>query len=129
MVDVVIFFFNNKNKLNTIVGEENIDKLTAHFLKQEEENFALFSYVNELNDELEGLQIRLSQLRETIDVARALNVHRGNQQGETLEKNAKKLQEQTEIAATAEENLVEVIKIIHYKFKFNCNNFYLLLAV
>lgn len=93
-------------------GEEEIDKLTSHFVKQEEENFALFNYVNELNDELEGLQSRVAQLRSAIDEARALNVHRGNQQAETLEKISKQLEEQTSLANEAENNLTEVIIII-----------------
>lgn len=33
-------------------GESDIDRLSAQFLKQEEENFALFNYVNELNNEV-----------------------------------------------------------------------------
>lgn len=89
-------------------GEEDIDKLTAHFLKQEEENFALFNYVNELNDELEGLQTRVAQLRDEIDEARALNVHRGCQQAETLERISKQLEDETVQADEAEARLNEV---------------------
>lgn len=97
-------------------GEEEIDKLTAQFLKQEEENFALFSYVNELNDELEGLQTRVAQLRSAIDEARALNVHRGRQQAETLETIARDLQEQTDRADAAEHKLTEVLFYINSTF-------------
>lgn len=89
-------------------GEQEIDKLTAHFIKQEEENFALFSYVNELNDELESLQSRMEQLTATIDEARALNVHRDQQQAENLEKITKQLDEQTALADAAEEDLAKV---------------------
>lgn len=80
----------------------------------------MFSYVNELNDELEGLQIRVSQLRDDIDEARALNARRGFQQAETLEKIAKELEEQEKKANDAEENLVKVV-IIHL---FNQLNYY-----
>lgn len=90
-------------------GEQEINKLTAHFIKQEEENFALFSYVNELNDELESLQSRMEQLTAAIDEARALNVHRDQQQAETLEKIGKQLEEQTALADTADEDLAQVI--------------------
>ncbi|KAK0167325.1 hypothetical protein PV327_004740 [Microctonus hyperodae] len=100
------------NLIKQFTGEDNIDKLTAHFLKQEEENFALFNYVNELNDELEGLQIRVAQLRDEIDKARALNIHRGDQQTETLEKLAKQLEEQTQKATAAEENFTECNEVI-----------------
>ncbi|XP_015593598.1 coiled-coil domain-containing protein 63 [Cephus cinctus] len=98
--------------IKQFTGEEEIDKLAAHFVKQEEENFALFSYVNELNDELDGLQSRVAQLRSAIEDARALNVHRGQQQAETLEKISKELQEQTERANAAEENLAECNSVI-----------------
>lgn len=64
-----------------------------------------------MNDELEGLQTRVAQLREDINGARALNVHRGFQQAETLERISKQLEEQTAKADVAEENLVEVVMI------------------
>ncbi|XP_032680336.1 coiled-coil domain-containing protein 63 [Odontomachus brunneus] len=88
-------------------GEQEIDKLTAHFIKQEEENFALFSYVNELNDELESLQSRMEQLTAAIDEARVQNVHRDQEQTETLEKITKQLEEQTALADTAEEDFAK----------------------
>lgn len=37
-------------------GESDIDRLSAQFMKQEEENFALFNYVNELNNEVRALR-------------------------------------------------------------------------
>lgn len=40
------------DKLKEICNETDVDRLAAHFLKQEEENFALFNYVNELNNEV-----------------------------------------------------------------------------
>jgi len=64
--------------------------------------------VNELNDELESLQTRMEQLTVAIDEARALNVHRDQQQAETLEKISKELEEQTALADAAEEDLAEV---------------------
>jgi len=33
-------------------GETDIDRLSSQFIKQEEENFALFNYVYELNNEV-----------------------------------------------------------------------------
>lgn len=91
-----------------IPGEKKIDKLTAQFLKQEEENFALFGYVNELNDELEGLHARVDQLRAAIDEAKALNVRRGEKQASTLDTIAEQLREQTELADAAEAKLDNV---------------------
>lgn len=61
-----------------------------------------------MNDELESLQARMEQLTAAIDEARALNVHRDQQQAETLEKINKELEEQTTLADAAEEDLAEV---------------------
>ena len=38
--------------IRELSGEQDVDRLSAQFLKQEEENFALFNYVNELNNEV-----------------------------------------------------------------------------
>lgn len=123
-------FFNNV----TFIGEENMDNLAMFFVKQEEENFALFNYVNELNDELESLHSRVQQLRTAIDEARALNVHRSEQQSEMLDKITKELEKQTALAEKAEENLAEVSttsnkdwllvrdRINVYNFLFQCND-------
>ncbi|XP_003702222.2 coiled-coil domain-containing protein 63 isoform X1 [Megachile rotundata] len=93
--------------IKEFTGQDEIDKLTAHFIKQEEENFALFSYVNELNDELEGLQARMSQLTISIEEARVQCEQSGQQHTETLEKLKKELEDQTTLADAAEENLTQ----------------------
>lgn len=95
--------------MHNISGEDKIEKLAANFIKQEEENFALFSYVNELNDEMEGLQTRVEQLRIGIDEAKDRNTERGQKQAETLEKLKKDLEEETRLADEAEESLAEVL--------------------
>lgn len=87
----------------------DVNKLIAYFIKQEEENFALFSYVNELNDELEGLQSRMAQLTIAIQDARITNEVTDQKQAETLEKLKRELEEQTALADAAEENLIQVI--------------------
>lgn len=87
----------------------DVNKLIAYFIKQEEENFALFSYVNELNDELEGLQSRMAQLTIAIQDARIMNEVTDQKQAETLEKLKRELEEQTALADAAEENLIQVI--------------------
>lgn len=43
-----------------------MEKLAGSFKKQEEENFALFNYVNELSNEVETLNEIVHQLRENI---------------------------------------------------------------
>ncbi|XP_011147954.1 coiled-coil domain-containing protein 63 [Harpegnathos saltator] len=105
-------FTHNLQTIKQFTGEQEIDKLTAHFIKQEEENFALFNYVNELNDELEGLQSRMEQLTAAIDEARIQNVHRDQEQAETLDKVTKQLEEQTALADAAEEDLTKCNEVM-----------------
>lgn len=71
--------------------------------------------MNELNDELDSLQIRMEQLTVAIDETRALNVHRDQQQAETLEKISKELEEQIQLADAAENDLLEVKKLRNKK--------------
>lgn len=80
----------------------------AHFVKQEEENFALFNYVNELNDEMECLQTRMTELTLAIEEARTLHEYRERQQVETLKNITEQLEEQTRLADEAEEELNDV---------------------
>ncbi|KAF7379207.1 hypothetical protein HZH68_017052 [Vespula germanica] len=93
------------NTIKEFTGESNIDRIVNHFIKQEEENFALFTYVNELNDEMESLQTRMSELTVAIDEARALHEFREKQQAETLKNITEQLEEQTKLADEAEEEL------------------------
>ncbi|XP_076760595.1 coiled-coil domain-containing protein 63 [Xylocopa sonorina] len=103
--------------IKEFTGEQEVDRLIAHFIKQEEENFALFSYVNELNDELEGLQSRMTQLTTAIEEAQASNERNGQEQTETLEKLKKELEEQTILADAAEENLAQCDDVIEKLLK------------
>lgn len=48
------------------MNEQDVDKLEAMFVKQEEENFALFNYVNELNHEMETLTASIENVKEQI---------------------------------------------------------------
>ncbi|XP_071864031.1 coiled-coil domain-containing protein 63 [Bombus fervidus] len=111
---------NYKNILQLIkefTGVHDINKLIAYFIKQEEENFALFSYVNELNDELEGLQSRMAQLTIAIQDARIMNEVTDQEQAETLEKLKRELEEQTALADAAEENLIQCDDVIEKLLK------------
>lgn len=49
-----------------LAGEEDPEKLARYFTKQEEENFALFNYVNELSYEVEVLHETVQQIQDDI---------------------------------------------------------------
>ncbi|KAG6803304.1 coiled-coil domain-containing protein 63-like [Apis mellifera caucasica] len=109
-----------KNILHTIkefIGEQNNDKLIAKFIKQEEENFALFSYVNELNDELESLNSRIDQLTITIQEAQTINDRISSEQTQTLEQLKTELEQQTALADAAEENLAQCDDVLEKLLK------------
>lgn len=59
----------------------------------------------------------MEQLTAAIDEARAQNVHRDQQQTETLEKITIELQEQTALANAAEEDLTQVNKSFEILFE------------
>ena len=86
-----------------------MNKLTTQFIKQEEENFALFSYVTELNDEVESLQSRVAALRADIDKQRELNIERGKKQEETLQVWEQELERETRLADQTEAETTRVI--------------------
>lgn len=69
----------------------------------------MFSYVNELNDELESLNSRIDQLTISIQEAQTLNDRISYEQTQTLEQLKTELEEQTALADAAEENLAQVI--------------------
>lgn len=53
-------------KFQSISGENDVDQLSRYFTKQEDENFALFSYVNELSYEVEVLNDTVQKIRDDI---------------------------------------------------------------
>lgn len=59
ILSIFVFFQN-------ISGEKDFDQLSRYFTKQEDENFALFSYVNELSYEVEVLNETVQKIRDDI---------------------------------------------------------------
>ena len=50
------------SQIREVTGEDDIDYLVRHFISVEDKNFALFNYVNEQNDEIEGLQEKIADV-------------------------------------------------------------------
>ena len=50
--------------------DSNLDKIVADFIKVEDQNFALFNYVTEMNNQVEGLQESIVKLRTDIKEAK-----------------------------------------------------------
>ncbi|XP_069670366.1 coiled-coil domain-containing protein 63 isoform X2 [Periplaneta americana] len=95
------------SQIKEFTGECEIDRLTAQFVKQEEENFAIFNYVNELNNEVELLQDQVCELRKKIDDQRDVNNRRALEEQETLARLAYTLAEKRKSADTVANKLEE----------------------
>ena len=62
---LIEFYIINLNCIKPL-GEDNIETIVEDFIKNEDENFALFNYVNELNSEVETLQEEVLAIRKDI---------------------------------------------------------------
>lgn len=49
-------------EIEQITGENDLDKLVERFIQVENKNYALFNYVNELNNQVETLQEQIDQV-------------------------------------------------------------------
>lgn len=89
----------------TFTGQSQVDVLAEAFRKDEEENFALFKYINELNRQMENLTDDLNRLHGAIDDQKQLNTRRAIQQEEKLKGLNDELEEATRAADAAEDQL------------------------
>lgn len=53
-------------KIKEATGENDIETIVGNFIIKENENFALYNYVNELNDEVEELQKGIDDINREI---------------------------------------------------------------
>jgi len=51
-------------EIEQITGEQDLDKLVERFIQVESRNYALFNFVNELNNQVEMLQEHIDQIRQ-----------------------------------------------------------------
>lgn len=91
------------DKIMVFSAERDVDKLALQFVKLEEENFALFNYVNELSTEVEMLNEVVQRLEDNIDEQKGLNESRENSQLETIESLESDLKENLENADVSNE--------------------------
>lgn len=72
--------------IQKITGEERTEKLVERFVQMEDQNFAMFSYVNEINDQLEKQNDSIRALENEIQIYKA-------DAEETIEQKRAKLKE------------------------------------
>jgi len=54
-------------RIREVKGDEDIDTLVMNFIKTEDENFALFNYVNELNNDVEITAEQIEDIKNDMD--------------------------------------------------------------
>lgn len=53
-------------RIREATGEDDVDFIVTNFIQRENENFALFQYVNEINDEVEQLHDEIYNMQAEI---------------------------------------------------------------
>ncbi|XP_064642414.1 coiled-coil domain-containing protein 63-like [Lineus longissimus] len=100
------------NKIQELMEEEDLNALVKKFIETEDQNFALFNYVNEQNNQIDMLQDHIAEIKSEID--------KFNSQGAEMEAERKVIMKQLEEkqvisskqADEFEERFKEVMKIL-----------------
>ena len=66
---------NAFENIKQVTGEDDIYLLVKRFIETEDKNFALFNYVNELNNELEMVQEQIDDIQKNIEQFKEQGIH------------------------------------------------------
>ena len=72
------------NKIQQATGISDIDELVTTFLNAEDQNFSLFNYVSELNQETEKLEEQIAEIKSEIEKYKGQGVNTENQRKKIL---------------------------------------------
>ncbi|VVC97063.1 unnamed protein product [Leptidea sinapis] len=78
-------YVNILDAVKEYAGESDVDKLILEFTRREEENYALFNYINEVNCELKHLSDNVKMLAANIDEERQKHEAKMFKQQESIE--------------------------------------------
>jgi chromosome segregation ATPase len=79
-------------KIQAATGISDIDELVTTFINAEDQNFALFNYVNELNGECDKLEEQISDIRSEIEKYKGQGLNTDNQRKKILKDLEERLQ-------------------------------------
>ena len=99
-----------------VASDSSLDKIVADFIKVEDQNFALFNYVTEMNNQVEGLQESIAKLRCDIKEAKGRGDERERQQRDQLNGMERRVAMSTREADTTEAKL-ELMEGVIQKLK------------
>ncbi|GBG32774.1 Coiled-coil domain-containing protein 63 [Hondaea fermentalgiana] len=100
------------NKIKAATGITDVDELVKTFIQNEEQNFSLFNFVNEQNNELEKLEEQIQQLHEEEDKYTQESGDDANQHQQLLNDLQSKLQSTEAAAEKYELRYQEAMKTI-----------------
>ncbi|KAM4707126.1 coiled-coil domain-containing protein 63 [Discoglossus pictus] len=100
------------DQLLELSGEEGLDVLMEQFLDNEEKNFANFSFMNELNNEIESLQDKIKAIEDEIVNLKSQQNQASEQRHLTIKELEAKIQKTTEDADSCEQAYKENNKIL-----------------
>ncbi|CAH0555332.1 unnamed protein product [Brassicogethes aeneus] len=103
MADQLKTYEETLRQIRSYCDEENVDRMAALYVKQEEENFALFNYVNELSHEIEEYETINENLAEKIEEQKKLAEERAKDSNITVDNLEVELTEAKKTAIKAEE--------------------------
>uniref|UniRef100_A0A1A8UR34 Coiled-coil domain containing 114 n=1 Tax=Nothobranchius furzeri TaxID=105023 RepID=A0A1A8UR34_NOTFU len=66
-------------KIQTVMGDDNLDLLVNRFIQAEDRNFALFNFVNDQNNEAETLRKQISQIQKQMEQLQLESLQREEQ--------------------------------------------------
>nr|CAG4710507.1 unnamed protein product [Naegleria fowleri] len=101
-------------KIEEATGK-SIDELIDHFSQSEDQNFSLFTYVNELNSEIEKLEENISEMEEEIKKFKGEGVNSESQRKKVLAEIQEKINEtnsKTDLYQRKYENSLKTLEII-----------------
>jgi len=79
-------------KIQAATGISDIDELVTTFINAEDQNFALFNYVNELNSECEKLEEQIADIKSEIEKYKGQGLNTDNQRKKILKDLEERLQ-------------------------------------
>ncbi|XP_072934764.1 coiled-coil domain-containing protein 63-like [Epargyreus clarus] len=78
-------YVNILDAIREYTGEDDVDRLIQEFTRREEENYALFNYINEVNTELKNLSDNVRMLRSSIEEEHAKHQAKLYKQQDSIE--------------------------------------------
>lgn len=99
-------------EIEQITGETDLDKLVDKFIQVENKNYALFNFVNELNNQVEFLQEQIDQIQTDMRLFEKQGIELEEQRKQILKELEQKHRNATQLAEDYEEKIRANKKIL-----------------